>query len=195
MGWERELRALEDALRNLNAQYDAFLYGASPKAPVETRRRLGQQIRRLSTTEADSSAERFRFSTLQVRYNALCERWDRLQGEKEAGRRPGIYSHFTRSAAGGLEKPPGRPNARPRVSVEEEDTRPAPSPEWALFERYREAKRERGEDVSGLDFERFVEQLVREREKLRQHFGVMEIEFDVAEREGRIRLVARPKEL
>ncbi len=193
MGWDRELRALEDALRNLNAQYDAFLYGATPKAPVDSRRRVGQLIRRLSTTEADSSAERFRFSALQVRYSALCERWDRLQGEKEAGRRPGIYSHFTRSSAAGPEKSPERPNARPRVSVEEEDKRPEASLEWALFERYREAKKASGEDISGLDFERFVEQLAREREKLRQHFGVMDIEFDVAEREGRIRLVARPK--
>ncbi len=194
MGWESELRALEDALRNLNAQYDAFLYGSSPKAPVEVRRRVGQRIRRLSGTEADSSAERFRFSTLQGRYNALCERWDRLQEEKEAGRRPGIYGHLTRISRGGFERSPARPNARPERSVEEEETQPGPSPEQVLFERYREARRARGEDVSGLDFERFLEQLAREREKLKQHFGVAEIEFDIAEREGRIRLVARPKE-
>jgi hypothetical protein len=96
MSWESELQGLESSLRNLNAQYDAFLYGSSLKPPVEIRRRVGQQIRQLSATEAESSAVRFRFQALQVRYNALCERWDRLQSEKESGRRPGIYSHFVR---------------------------------------------------------------------------------------------------
>ena len=193
MTWESELRALEDALRNLNAQYDAFLYGSSAKAPVEFRRRVGQQIRRLSGAEADSSAERYRFSTLQARYNAYCERWDRLQEEKEAGRRPGIYGHLTRVSGGGFARPLARPNAMPRTSVEPQETRHGPSPERVLFDRYREARAARGEDVSGLDFRRFLEQLAREREKVKQHFGAMEIEFDIAERDGRIRLVARPK--
>src|SRR6185295_20088834 len=66
MGWDRELQALEDALRNLNAQYDAFLYGSSHRPPLEIRRRIGQQIQRLSHTESESSAERFRFTALQV---------------------------------------------------------------------------------------------------------------------------------
>ena len=74
------------------------------------------------------------------------------------------------------------------------DSRPGLAPERVLFERYREARRARGEDVSSLDFERFVERLAREREKLRLRFGVSEIEFDVAEREGRVRLIARPRE-
>lgn len=189
-----ELQALEDALRNLNAQYDAFLYGSSPKAPIEFRRRIGQQIRRLGTTEAESAAERFRFSTIQVRFNALCERWDRLQAEKEAGRRPGIYGHFTRVETSGLERSLPRPNAGAAISVEERNLSPGPSPDRDLFERYRQAKIARGEDVSGLDFERFLERLAREREKLKQHFGAAEIEFDIAERGDKVRLIARPKE-
>jgi hypothetical protein len=196
MGWDSELQGLENALRNLNAQYDAFLYGSSHKPPLEIRRRVGQQIRRLSTTESDSSAERFRFQSLQVRYNALCERWDRLQTEKEAGRRPGIYSHFVRLGGSETERPPARPNVREAASVrevEETDTRLVQDPERELFRRYIEAKRVRGEDVAGLRFDRFAEKLAEQREKLREHFGDAEIVFDVAERDGRIRLVAKPK--
>ncbi|HKF44965.1 MAG TPA: MXAN_5187 C-terminal domain-containing protein [Thermoanaerobaculia bacterium] len=198
MAWGQELQALEDALRSLNAQYDAFLYGSSPKPPVEIRRKVGAQIRRLSTSEPDNSAERYRFSTLQGRYNALCERWDRLQAEKEAGKRPGVYGHFTRISGAGLERPPSRPNAPPASSVERDGGKPAASAESSaerdLFERFRKAKLEHGEDVRGLDFEKFVQRLALERAKLAQHFGVQEIEFDIAERDGRVRLVARPKE-
>src|SRR6266568_5352888 len=108
MPWERELQVLEASIRNLNAQYDSFLYGSSARPPIENRRRVNAMIRRLSGAEADSAADRFRFTTLQGRYNTLCERWDRLQGEKEAGRRPGVYGHFTHSnpiASGGAFSP------------------------------------------------------------------------------------------
>ncbi|HYV41402.1 MAG TPA: MXAN_5187 C-terminal domain-containing protein [Thermoanaerobaculia bacterium] len=193
MPWDRELQRLEDALRNLNAQYDSFLYGSSPKPPVEVRRRIGLEIRRLSNTEAESPAERYRFSTLQGRYNAFCERWDRLQSEKEAGRRPGIHGHFIRLGSGAAENPPVRANDRAPVSVREKDTRPGPDRERDLFERYIEARKARGEDVTSLEFPRFAERLAREREKLKSQFGAAEIEFDVAERDGRIRLIARPK--
>jgi hypothetical protein len=184
----------------LNAQYDAFLYGSSHKPPVEIRRRVGQQIKHLSTTEPESSAQRFRFQALQVRYNALCERWDRLQAEKEAGHRPGIYSHFVRLSGSGTEGPAARPNARPAASVEKADevvaretTRPGEDPEQDLFRRYVEARRTRGEDVTGVRFDRFAEKLAEQRKSLKAHFGDAEIVFDVAERDGKIRLVAKPK--
>ena len=196
MAWDRELQGLENSLRNLNAQYDAFLYGSTHKPPLEVRRRVSQQMRRLSTTEAEAPADRFRFQALQVRYNALCERWDRLQSEKEAGRRPGIYSHFVRLGGSEPERPPVRPNAREAASVkeaEETETRPPGDPERELFRRYIEARRGRGEDVAGLEFDRFAEKLAEQRKKLKQHFGDAEIVFDVAERDGRIRLVAKPK--
>ncbi len=193
MAWDRDLQRLEDALRNLNAQYDSFLYGSSPKPPVEVRKRVGLEIRRLSMAEAESPAVRFRFSTLQGRYNVLCERWDRLQSEKEAGRRPGIHGHFTRLGSDTPERPPMRANERVPVSVKEEDAWPGRDWERDLFERYVEARKARGEDVSGIDFPRFAERLARERERLKSQFGAVEIEFDVAERDGAIRLIARPK--
>jgi len=199
MAWIHELQALEDALRSLNAQYDAFLFGSTPKPPVEIRRKVATQIRRLSTSEPDSSAERYRFSTLQGRYNALCERWDRLQSEKEAGKRPGVYGHFTRTGGGGIERAVfARSNAAAPASVQEEGGKAARAAELSaekeLFERYKRAKLDHGEDTRALDFDRFVQRLALEREKLRQHFGVHEIEFGIAERDGRVRLVAKPRE-
>ena len=199
MGWDRELQGLEDALRNLNAQYDAFLYGSSHRPPIEIRRRIGQQIRRMNNTEPDSSAERFRFVALQGRFNALSERWDRLQSEKESGRRPGIYGHLLRLGGTETGGPPELPNARPAASVERverEDGKAAPStdPDRDLFAHYVEAKRAHGEEVAGLRFEPFAEKLAGQRKKLKEHFGGIEIVFDVAERDGKVRLVARPKD-
>jgi hypothetical protein len=135
-----------------------------------------------------------------VRYNALCERWDRLQTEKEAGHRPGIYSHFVRLGGSETERPAARQNTRAAASVEkveevvEKETRPDQNPERDLFQRYVEARRAGGEDVAGLRFDRFVEKLAEQRQSLKAHFGDVEIVFDIAERDGKIRLVAKPKE-
>ncbi|HTY42141.1 MAG TPA: MXAN_5187 C-terminal domain-containing protein [Thermoanaerobaculia bacterium] len=192
--FDRELRVLEEAIRRLNAEYDGFLYGSASKPPTTTRRHVEEMVRRLNASEDMSAAERYRFSTLQGRFTALNERWDRLQGEKEAGRRPGLYGHFREA---GSEPPPPRPappNAAALASVKEERRLGSPGgSDQDLFDRYVAAKKARGEDVSGYRLEGFVEGLERERRKVRERLGEGDIEFDVAERDGRVRLVARRK--
>jgi hypothetical protein len=89
--------------------------------------------------------------------------------------------------------PASSPNAPPSASVES-GRRAGSAADRDLFERYVSARRRTGEDVGGYRLEDFLARLEEEREKLRQRFGGEEVEFDVAEREGRVRLVARPKE-
>ena len=189
-GWDRELAVLQEAIRRLTAECDAFLYGSVPKPPVQTRRHIEEMIRRLNESEAMSAAERYRFSTLQGRFSALIERWERLQGEKEAGRRPGIYGHFREAPPS---PGPAGPNAGPAASVQEERRALPADSDRELFDRYVAAKKARGEDVSGYRLEGFLEGLERERRKVRERLGAGEVVFDVAERDGRVRLIAKKK--
>lgn len=191
--FERELRVLEEALRRLSAEYDAFLYGSVPKPPVETRRNVEEMVRRLNASEDMSAAERYRFSTLQGRFSALCDRWEKLQEEKEAGRRPGIYGHFREGGGGPPAHSAPAPNAGKPASVQEERRAAPPEPDRELFDRYVAARKARGEDVSGYRLEGFVEGLERERRKVRERLGEGEILFEVTERDGRVRLVAKKK--
>ena len=192
MSWERELKVLNEAIRRLNGEYDAFLYGSTNRPPIESRRHVEEMIRLLAATPPDVAAERYMFSALQGRFFTLCERWERLVAEKEAGRRPGVH--------GGFVSPVGTPaagmaaeaaNARRPGSVRK-DRNPVESPDRALFERYVAAKRGRGEDVAGYRFEAFLERLDVEREKLKARMDPAEVAFDVVERDGRVKLVARP---
>ena len=87
-----------------------------------------------------------------------------------------------------------RPNAPAAASVQEERRGlPAGGSDEDLFERYVAAKKARGEDVSGYRLEGFLEGLERERRKVRDRFGEGNVVFDVAERDGKVRLVARKK--
>jgi hypothetical protein len=191
--WERELHVLDQALRRLSAEYDAFLYGSAPKPPVETRKHVEEMVRRLNASESMSSAERYRFSTLQGRFATMNEKWERLQGEKEAGRRPGMYGHF-KPVTASPEPASSRPNAGGSSSVtDERHPAAAVDPDRDLFDRYVAAKRAMGEDVSGYRLEGFLEGLERERRKVRERFGSSELVFEVAERDGRVRLIAKKK--
>ena len=197
MTWERDLQAVERAIAAVTAEYDAFLYGSALKPPLESRKKVDRLLRSFAAREPESAADRFRFSTIQGRWAALGDRWEKLQTEKEAGRRPGLYGHFrptrsdpvstVREAAAA-----GEPNAAAARSVEEED--PAASDAHrVLFERYVAARQARGETADGLDFVRFADSLEREANRLKERFGGADVEFDVAERDGRVRLVARKK--
>ena len=160
-------------------------------------------LRRLNASESMSAAERYRFATLQGRFSTLTERWERLLGEKEAGRRPGLYGHFRESGgasggpSGGIPGSAGTsqagPNAGRPASVQEERPAVPANPDRDLFERYVAAKKARGEDVSGYRLEGFLEGLERERRKVRERLGASDVVFDVAERDGRVRLVAKKK--
>ena len=197
MGFEREFNELERAIERVNAEYGAFLYGASAKAPIESRRNLDRLLRHLSSIELEEAADRYRLATLQGHYNSLAERWERQQAEKEAGRRPGQYASF----AGPAMRPTGTghrpsedvsrqtPNAERAASVSPE----GPSPDRGLFDRYMAAKKAHGEDVGGLDFRQFAENLERERQKVREKMGNDDFEFDVKDTDGRVRVVARRK--
>ena len=189
--WEREFSVLNEAIRRLNAEYDAFLFGSVVKPPTESRRHVEEMFRRLTMSPSESAAERYQLSSLQGRFYSLCERWERLQAEKEAGRRPGIYSGFSSSPADASSE---RPNAGRPGSVETDRTVGAPR-DRELFERYVAARRSRGEDVSGLGIEAFQARLAEERGKLRERLGTDEVEFDVVERDGRIKLVAKPRDV
>lgn len=195
MTWENDLAALERAIALVNVEYDSFLYGSASRPPVESRKKVDRLIRSLNAKEPESAADRYRFSTLQGRWNALGERWEKLQGEKEAGRRPGLYGRFQAHRESEAEMPPARgpaPNAGPAGSVEGRES-PAPDARRVLFEKYIAARKARGESAEGLEFERFADSLQRESDRVRERFGGAEVEFDVAERDGRIKLVARKK--
>lgn len=199
-GWERELQVLDEAIRRLKAEYDAFLYGTAGKPPEQLRRDIEQMMRKLNASEKMSAADRYRFLTLQGRYTSLQERSERLVGEKEAGRRPGLYGHFGpvepprpgREVASGA-RSEGGANVRAPGSVIRERPASREEADRDLFDRYVAAKKAAGEDVSGYRLEGFLEGLERERRKVKERMGTDEVLFDIAERDGRVRLIAKKK--
>ena len=88
---ERELKALEIEMRRLEAEYNMYFAGRSPRPPVETRRRVTGMVRQLDRQQLSNYAERFRFTALQTRFQSFIELWDRGMRARDEGR-PGPFA-------------------------------------------------------------------------------------------------------
>ena len=88
---EKDLGRLEGDLKRLEAEYNMFFAGRLPKPPWETRARVESAVRKLDQAYIQNTGTRFRFSTLQSRYAAFVDLWDRGQRAREEGR-PGPFS-------------------------------------------------------------------------------------------------------
>ena len=86
-----ELAALEADLKRLEAEYNMFFGGRLPRPPWETRARVAALVKRLDRTAISNYGDRFRFSTLQARFQAFVDLWDRGLRAREEGR-PGPFA-------------------------------------------------------------------------------------------------------
>jgi hypothetical protein len=169
-----ELTMLERALRDLITKWERFFAGDLRVPPHADRERLARRLRLLAERPSKRSEERFRAEQLQHRFMTYAQNWERMLREREEGRAYG---------GRGLQTP--GPDATTSASVEHSG-RSTP-----LYERYVEARRALGEDVT-VDRSAFEAQLASQRARLEQKLG-HGVEFDVRVEGGKVKLAARRK--
>src|SRR5712692_5022508 len=91
---ELDLARLEAELKRLEAEYNMFFAGRLPRPPWETRGRVESLVKQYDRAHIQNYADRFRFLTLQARYAAFVDLWDRGLRAREEGR-PGPFAHMT----------------------------------------------------------------------------------------------------
>jgi hypothetical protein len=196
---ERELRALDAALRQLEAEYNMYFAGRLPRPPVESRKRVEQMVTRLDRMYIQNYADRFRFTTLQARFSTFTDLWDRGLKNREVGRH-GSFSPPRR------EEPP--PSSRTDESAKHDErgtktddtTRRRSNVESFkdpvnekeklnhLYEQMVEARRSVGE--ASVPFNNFTELVQSQVHKLQQK-GNSEVAFKVAVKDGKVSLTAK----
>jgi hypothetical protein len=112
------LQRIEQDLQRLETEYGKYFNHRRSRPPQELRARVESSFRRWSNVRIKSSADRFRFSTLQARYATYVRLWDTALRAREEGR-TGPFSHLI---------PPDPPSGPRRGPVVE---RRGPAPESA----------------------------------------------------------------
>jgi hypothetical protein len=179
---EKDLLRLEADLKQLEAEYNMFFSGRLPKPPWETRARVEKTVKTMDRAYIQNTGDRFRFHTLQSRFSAFIDLWDRGLRAREEGR-PGPFAQPPKK---GAEKKGPEDRivhvASFRDPVREVDKLAD------LYESLTEARREIGQDQ--IPFHKFAELVKTQVKKLRES-GSPEVAFRVAVKDGKVNLTAR----
>jgi hypothetical protein len=181
---ERDLQRLETELRRLEAEYNMFFAGRLPKPPWETRSRVDALVKQYDRSHIQNYGDRFRFLSLQSRYAAFVDLWDRGLRAREEGR-AGPFVHKRKEKPAEAKKEAGDRILHVTAfknPVQEEDKL------HDLYESLVEARRSIGEDA--LPFHKFAD-LVRNQVKKLRESGSPEVAFRVAVKDGKVNFTAR----
>ena len=146
-------------------------------------RRVHAMVRRLDNVHIPNTGARFRFSTLQSRFQTFADLWDRGLKAKEEGR-PGPFANLRAPVA----EQPKRPVDRVlSVTTFSDPTKEADKLQ-ELYESLAEARREVGEE--SIPFHKFANLIKTQVGALRQK-GTPEVAFRVAVKQGKVAFTAR----
>jgi hypothetical protein len=178
---DQELRHLEAEMKRLEAEYNMYFAGRLPRPPWETRKQVDALVKRLDRSHISNYGDRFRFTTLQARYNKFLDLWDRALRAREEGR-PGP---FARTKA----EPPRRqkPGEKTYTTSLSDPLREMDKLR-DLYDSLAEARREVGQD--SVPFHKFAELVKTKVAQLKQK-GSAEVAFRVAVKDGKVAFTAK----
>jgi hypothetical protein len=181
---ERGLQQIEVDLKRLEAEYNMYFAGRLPKPPWETRSRVEALVKKYDRSYIQNYGDRFRFQTLQSRYAAFIDLWDRGLRAREEGR-PGPFAHKPRAAK---EPEAKKPEDHILYVAAFHDPLREMDKLHELYQSLAEARREVGED--NVPFHKFAD-LVKNQVKKLKSSGSPEVAFRVAVKDGKVNFTAR----
>lgn len=164
-------------IRQLQIDFERFFNGGLPVPPEELRSRIQAQIRHLRTLKITTTLDNFRLGDLEARFNSTNELVNRRLREREEGRRPGVVHA----------PPPERQRYDPREGITLGGSFDAEAVE-ALYQ----GLAARPGDGPRFDLDSFEKYLARQVAALREKTGCDQVQFRLAEEEGKLKLKARP---
>jgi hypothetical protein len=178
------LTRLEGELKRLEAEYNMYFAGRLPKPPWETRARVDTLIKTIERGHIQNFGDRFRLSTLQARFAAFVDLWDRGLRAREEGR-AGPFAHLKNENQPVEARPP-----QDRVLHVAAFRDPAAEMDklHELYDSLADARRQIGHD--SVPFHKFAELVKTQVEKL-QASGSTEVAFRVAMKDGKVDFTAR----
>lgn len=174
---EPRLARLAALIEEFRIEAERYFNGALAIPPEDRRVKVQHALRDLRSMTMRSAADQFRMSGLEARFNLLSESYGRRLREREEGRR----SARRRDEAG---EPASRYDVDQGVVLGRTADPEAVEALYAGLARSGAATR--------LDLETFRGYLARQIEEIRAKTGAEQVQFRLAQEDGRIKLKAKP---
>ena len=175
---DEELTRLEENIRRLKIEYEAYFSGGTPRPPNDTLYRVEQAIRKFSNDVARLSvSQRFRFNNLWQRYAVHNDLWRKRLRSREEGREPQQQRRAAKTMTPATQVVCHDPD-REQAKVDQ------------LLQALVEAKQRAGERTDDIDPARFQSFVCEKTRQLKQELGCDSVLFSVTVKEGRVRFTA-----
>ncbi len=170
---DAELRALESDLTLLRQHYEAYFLGIDRVAPTVEHTALRLRFDKARKTHVKNTVARHREEMLWQRFLAHERLWGRICREIEEGTyRRDLFKVKLRASESGVETKPTQP-----AGIDDAKVR-------GIFDAYVEAKKNLGEPLGDLTFEKLKSRLSAQLPELTKQHGTA-IDFKVAVKNGK----------
>jgi len=179
---EEELKMLEIKLNQLKLDYEKYFLGNRPTEPIQQRSEIQKIVIRWSNTRITNTAMRFKFNSVNGRYQAFKRQWDNTLRQIEAGT---YKRHVFKADLHDRERGIG-------VDAPTKAARPATtsSGDTNLFETYRDAMLATGQNAKGLTPEKLQKALAKQEAAIKQKYGCDKVDFKVVVTNGKVKVKA-----
>lgn len=171
---DKALNDLDRMIEQLKRDYEIFFAGGIKRPPIDLRATTEKSVWKFSSLKTLNNAQRFRYNSLAARFNVYTELWNKQMRLKEEGKLPGALA----------------PALDPKHSPGEAPRRTEDRKLKELFTRYVASKSATGGSAV-LNYDSFVKALAKQREQILNQHQCKDVEFYLAEEDGRTKLKAR----
>lgn len=186
---DEELDKLEEDIRRVKNKYDQFFSGITRMPPSTERRNIEIAIHEMNKLKMRDNTRRFRFSTLQSRFNQYREMWGRRMREREEG-----PLDFKRRAA--ALNAPMEDDGPSRVTSGGVNPylKEAPDNDAEVRRLYDQIQSEHQKigKASNVTFEQLSAMVQKQTEAVREKYNVNSVSFRVETVDGKVKLKAKP---
>jgi len=181
---EEELKMLEAKLTQLKLEYEKYFLGTRPTEPSQARSEVQKMVIRWSNTRiTNNTALRFKFNSLNGRYQAFKRQWDNILRQIEAGTyKRHVFKADLRDRERGIGVAGGSAGG-PKPAIVGDGRAD-------LFETYRDAMVATGQNAKGLTPEKLQRALAKQEAAIKQKYGWDRVDFKVVVTDGKVKLKA-----
>ena len=181
---DEELRILEHKLNTLKLDYERYFLGTRPREPVMARQEVQKIVTVWANTPIQNTAVRFKFNSINARYQAMKRQWDNVLRQMEAGTyKRDVFKANIRSS---------EPSAGPARDPKADAAVGSKAAGAQLFDSYRDAAMACGQNVKGLTAKKLQSVVDKQTSALRKKLGCKDVSFRVTVQDGKVKLKASP---
>lgn len=183
---DETLKALERKLKMVKFEYDKYFLGSRPNEPVMLRGEVQKAVMVLSQNPIRNTAERFRFNSINSRFQAFKRQWDATLRQIEAGTyKRHRFKADLRDRERGVATTAAPTLAPETPSAESEGDRMS-----RIFEAYRDAAVGCGQDTSKLTQAKLEKVIAKQEAAIRKKLDCQQVDFRVVVQDGKVKLKA-----